>query len=49
VHSGDSISVYPSLTISARHKDTIIRYTRSTVIELEFNEQNELVEKGGNR
>lgn len=29
--------------------DTIIRYTRSTVIELEFNEQNELVEKGGNR
>ncbi|RKJ73351.1 carbamoyl-phosphate synthase large subunit [Butyricicoccus sp. 1XD8-22] len=29
VHSGDSISVYPSLTISARHKDTIIRYTRA--------------------
>ena len=29
VHSGDSISVYPPLTISARHKDTIIRYTRA--------------------
>ncbi len=29
IHSGDSISVYPSLTISAKHKDTIIRYTRA--------------------
>ncbi len=29
--------------------DTIIRYTRSAVIELEFNEQNELVEKSGGR
>ena len=29
VHSGDSISMYPSLHISSKHKDTIIRYTRA--------------------
>lgn len=28
VHSGDSISVYPSLHVEDRHKETILRYTR---------------------
>ncbi len=28
VHSGDSISVYPSLHIEDKHKETILRYTR---------------------
>lgn len=27
VHSGDSISIYPPVTIDQKHKDTIIRYT----------------------
>ena len=34
VHSGDSISMYPSLHIPVRHKDTIIRYTRALAREL---------------
>ncbi len=29
VHSGDSISVYPSITIEDRHKETIIGYTEA--------------------
>lgn len=29
VHSGDSISVYPSLTIEDRHKEIIIQYTEA--------------------
>jgi len=29
VHSGDSISVYPSLTIEPKHKETILRYTKA--------------------
>ncbi|MDY3619251.1 carbamoyl-phosphate synthase large subunit [Agathobaculum sp.] len=29
VHSGDSISVYPSITIEDRHKETIIKYTEA--------------------
>lgn len=29
VHSGDSISVYPSITIEPRHKEIIIQYTRA--------------------
>ncbi|NCB28386.1 MAG: carbamoyl-phosphate synthase large subunit, partial [Clostridia bacterium] len=29
VHSGDSISVYPSITIEDRHKETIVRYTEA--------------------
>lgn len=29
VHSGDSISVYPSITIEERHKETIIKYTEA--------------------
>ena len=28
VHSGDSISVYPSLHVEDKHKETILRYTR---------------------
>ena len=28
IHSGDSISVYPTLNVSERHKQTILRYTR---------------------
>ena len=28
VHSGDSISVYPSLHVEEKHKETILRYTR---------------------
>ncbi len=27
IHSGDSISVYPSQTITQKHKDTIVKYT----------------------
>ena len=27
IHSGDSISVYPSQTIAQKHKDTIVKYT----------------------
>ena len=34
VHSGDSISVYPSITIEDRHKETIIQYTKSLAREL---------------
>ncbi len=29
VHSGDSISVYPTQTIVQKHKDTIVRYTEA--------------------
>ena len=29
VHSGDSISIYPSINIEQKHKDTIIRYTEA--------------------
>lgn len=29
VHSGDSISVYPAITIEDRHKETIVRYTEA--------------------
>lgn len=29
VHSGDSISVYPSITLEERHKETIVRYTQA--------------------
>ena len=29
VHSGDSISIYPSINIEQKHKDTIIKYTES--------------------
>ena len=29
VHSGDSISVYPSITIEDRHKETIVKYTEA--------------------
>ena len=28
VHSGDSISVYPTQTISQKHKDTLVEYTK---------------------
>ena len=28
VHSGDSISVYPTLHVEDRHKETILKYTR---------------------
>ena len=28
VHSGDSISVYPTIHVEDKHKDTILRYTR---------------------
>ncbi len=29
VHSGDSISIYPSINVEWKHKDTIIRYTEA--------------------
>ncbi len=29
VHSGDSISIYPSINVEQKHKDTIIRYTEA--------------------
>ena len=29
VHSGDSISIYPSISIEPKHKETIIRYTEA--------------------
>ena len=29
VHSGDSISIYPSINIEQKHKDTIIKYTET--------------------
>ena len=29
VHSGDSISIYPSINIEPKHKETIIRYTEA--------------------
>ena len=29
VHSGDSISIYPSINIEKKHKDTLVRYTES--------------------
>ena len=27
VHSGDSISIYPSINIEQKHKDTLVKYT----------------------
>ena len=29
VHSGDSISIYPSINIEQKHKDTLVKYTES--------------------
>ena len=29
VHSGDSISIYPSINIEKKHKDTLVRYTEA--------------------
>ena len=29
VHSGDSISIYPSINIEQKHKDTLVRYTEA--------------------
>jgi len=29
VHSGDSISIYPSINVEPKHKETIVRYTES--------------------
>ena len=34
IHSGDSISVYPSITIEDKHKQTIIDYTKKLAKEL---------------
>ena len=34
IHSGDSISVYPSITIEEKHKQTIIDYTKKLSKEL---------------
>lgn len=34
VHSGDSISVYPSITIEPKHKETLIRYTKDLAMSL---------------
>ena len=34
IHSGDSISVYPSITIEDKHKETIIDYTKKLAKEL---------------
>jgi carbamoyl-phosphate synthase large subunit len=34
VHSGDSISVYPALTLTKRIRETIIEYTRRLAMEL---------------
>jgi carbamoyl-phosphate synthase large subunit len=34
VHSGDSISVYPTQTIYQRHLDTIVNYTKKIALEL---------------
>ena len=34
VHSGDSISVYPSITIEDKHKETIIEYTKKLAMSL---------------
>ncbi len=34
IHSGDSISVYPSITIEEKHKETIIDYTKKLAKEL---------------
>ena len=34
IHSGDSISVYPSITIEEKHKKTILEYTRMLSKEL---------------
>lgn len=34
IHSGDSISVYPPITIEERHKKTILEYTRKLSKEL---------------
>ena len=34
IHSGDSISVYPSITIEDKHKKTIIDYTKKLAKEL---------------
>ena len=34
VHSGDSISVYPTLSVEEKHKETILRYTRDLAREL---------------
>ncbi len=35
VHSGDSISVYPALTLTKKIRDTIIEYTKRLAFELE--------------
>ena len=29
VHSGDSISIYPSINIEQKHKDTLVKYTEA--------------------
>ena len=34
IHSGDSISVYPSITIEEKHKKTIVEYTEKLAKEL---------------
>ncbi len=34
IHSGDSISVYPALTLTKKTKETIIEYTRRLAMEL---------------
>jgi len=34
VHSGDSISVYPTITVEDKHKETILGYTRDLAREL---------------
>ena len=34
IHSGDSISVYPSITVEEKHKKTILEYTRMLSKEL---------------
>lgn len=34
IHSGDSISVYPSISIEQRHIDTIVDYTKKLALEL---------------
>ncbi len=34
VHSGDSISVYPSITIEDRHKEILVRYTKDLAMSL---------------
>lgn len=36
VHSGDSISIYPSITLSKRIKDTLVSYTKKLAAELQI-------------